>query len=473
MLFISNKYVKISVFYCLIKFYVIDLKLEVFMSKDNNRIQESKRIIKEEKKKIKREKKILRKKKLNKFKKTKIGKFIYTLSDDRNSYSFSELFIITIISLLVGAFSCFSIITIMSGGRNYLKLSKELSKFYDSYDILVENYNGNVDKKELVDAAINGMVSSVGDQYTSYVDTEGTNSFNQLVDGKYNGIGCLIQETEDKKIKVMQVYENTSAYKAGIKVGDIIKKVDDKDSSIGSTELANYIKSSNNKSYSVTVLRDDKEIKFTLSKNEVEIPVVTSKIFDKGDKKIGYISISIFSSVSAKQFKSNLEKIEKEGIDSLIIDVRDNNGGYLSSVTDITSYLLPRGKIIYQVQKSNSKIKVTKDKTIAKREYPIAVLVNENSASASEILAGAIKESYNGYVVGMKTYGKGTVQQVSELSDGSMIKYTIENWLTPNGNWINEKGIDPTDEVELSDDYYKNPNEENDNQLQKALSLLS
>lgn len=473
MLFISNKYVKISVFYCLIKFYVIDLKLEVFMSKDNNRIQESKRIIKEEKKKIKREKKILRKKKLNKFKKTKIGKFIYTLSDDRNSYSFSELFIITIISLLVGAFSCFSIITIMSGGRNYLKLSKELSKFYDSYDILVENYNGNVDKKELVDAAISGMVSSVGDQYTSYVDTEGTNSFNQLVDGKYNGIGCLIQETEDKKIKVMQVYENTSAYKAGIKVGDIIKKVDDKDSSIGSTELANYIKSSKNKSYSVTVLRDDKEIKFTLSKNEVEIPVVTSKIFDKGDKKIGYISISIFSSVSAKQFKSNLEKIEKEGIDSLIIDVRDNNGGYLSSVTDITSYLLPRGKIIYQVQKSNSKIKVTKDKTIAKREYPIAVLVNENSASASEILAGAIKESYNGYVVGMKTYGKGTVQQVFELSDGSMIKYTIENWLTPNGNWINEKGIDPTDEVELSDDYYKNPNEENDNQLQKALSLLS
>lgn len=473
MLFISNKYVKISVFYCLIKFYVIDLKLEVFMIKDNNRIQESKRIIKEEKKKIKREKKILRKKKLNKFKKTKIGKFIYTLSDDRNSYSFSELFIITIISLLVGAFSCFSIITIMSGGRNYLKLSKELSKFYDSYDILVENYNGNVDKKELVDAAINGMVSSVGDQYTSYVDTEGTNSFNQLVDGKYNGIGCLIQETEDKKIKVMQVYDNTSAYKAGIKVGDIIKKVDDKDSSIGSTELANYIKSSKNKSYSVTVLRDDKEIKFTLSKNEVEIPVVTSKIFDKGDKKIGYISISIFSSVSAKQFKSNLEKIEKEGIDSLIIDVRDNNGGYLSSVTDITSYLLPRGKIIYQVQKSNSKIKATKDKTIAKREYPIAVLVNENSASASEILAGAIKESYNGYVVGMKTYGKGTVQQVSELSDGSMIKYTIENWLTPNGNWINEKGIDPTDEVELSDDYYKNLNEESDNQLQKALSLLS
>lgn len=473
MLFISNKYVKINVFYCLIGYNVIDLRLEVYMSKDNSRIQESKRIIKEEKKKIKREKKIIRKKKMNKFKKSKIGKFIYTLSDERNSYSFSELFIITIISLLVGAFSCFSIITIMSGGRNYFKLSKELSKFYDSYDILVENYNGNIDKKELVDSAIDGMVSSVGDQYTSYVDAEGTNNFNQLVDGKYSGIGCLIQETEDKKIKVIQVYENTSAYKEGIKVGDIIKKVDDKDSSIGSTELANYIKNSKNKSFNVTVLRDNKEMEFTISKNEVEIPVVTSKIFDKNDKKIGYINISIFSSVSAKQFKNNLEKIEKEGIDSLIIDVRDNNGGYLSSVTDIASYLLPRGKIIYQVQKSNSKVKTTKDKTITKREYPIAVLVNENSASASEILAGAIKESYDGYVVGMKTYGKGTVQQVSELSDGSMIKYTIENWLTPDGNWINEKGIVPTDLVEQSDEYYKNPTDDNDNQLQKALSLLS
>ena len=152
-----------------------------------------------------------------------------------------------------------------------------------------------------------------------------------------------------------------------------------------------------------------------------------------------------------------MEKIEKEGIDSLIIDVRDNNGGYLSSVTDITSYLLPRGKIIYQVQKSNSKIKTTKDKTIAKREYPIAVLVNQNSASASEILAGAIKESYNGYVVGMKTYGKGTVQQVSELSDGSMIKYTTQKWLTPKGNFINEVGVTPTKEVKLSEDYFENP----------------
>ena len=155
-----------------------------------------------------------------------------------------------------------------------------------------------------------------------------------------------------------------------------------------------------------------------------------------------------------------------------IVDVRDNNGGYLSSVTDIASYLLPRGKKIYQIQKNDDR-EVTKDKTLAKREYPIAILVNGNSASASEILAGVIKESYGGFVVGTKTYGKGTVQQVKKLSDGSMIKYTVENWLTPDGNWIDGVGIEPTDYVELSEEYINNPIEDNDNQLKKALELVS
>ena len=173
----------------------------------------------------------------------------------------------------------------------------------------------------------------------------------------------------------------------------------------------------------------------------------------------------------ANSLMNKLKELEMQGIDALVIDVRDNNGGYLTTVTDIASSLLPKGKNIYQIQKDNKKV-ATKDKTSTKREYPIAIIVNGNSASASEILAGAIKESHNGYVVGTKTYGKGTVQQVKTLSDGSMIKYTIENWLTPDGNWINEKGIEPTDEVELSKEYYENPTNENDNQLQEAINLI-
>lgn len=446
------------------------------MDKNNKKILESKRIIKEEKKKINLIKKNLRKEKKNKFKKTKFGKFIFRLgsifSDDKNNYSFSEVFVVTLVSLIIGAFACFSVLTIFTGGRNYFKLSKELSKFYDAYDTITDNYYGDISKEELVDSAISGMVSSVGDIYTSYSDTDTTSKFDEMVNGTYEGIGCVIQQSETD-MKIITVYDNSPAEKAGLKVDDKIIKVDDIDiSTTTASKLGDYIKSEAKDKITMTIIRGEEEKVVTLSREKIEIPVVNAKTFESNGKKIGYLQISIFSSVANKQFKENLEKLEKDGIDGLIIDVRNNNGGYLTTVTDITSSLLPKGKIIYQIQKDNKKI-ATKDKTSTKREYPIAVLVNGGSASASEILAGAIKESYKGYVVGTKTYGKGTVQQVKKLSDGSMIKYTVENWLTPDGNWINEKGIEPTNVVDMDSAYYENPSDENDNQLQKALLLVS
>ena len=446
------------------------------MDKNNKKILESKRIIKEEKKKINLIKKNLRKEKKNKFKKTKFGKFIFRLgsifSDDKNNYSFSEVFVVTLVSLIIGAFACFSVLTIFTGGRNYFKLSKELSKFYDAYDTITDNYYGDISKEELVDSAISGMVSSVGDIYTSYSDTDTTSKFDEMVNGTYEGIGCVIQQSETD-MKIITVYDNSPAEKAGLKVDDKIIKVDDIDiSTTTASKLGDYIKSGAKDKITMTIIRGEEEKVVTLSREKIEIPVVTAKTFESNGKKIGYLQISIFSSVANKQFKENLEKLEKNGIDGLIIDVRNNNGGYLTTVTDITSSLLPKGKIIYQIQKGDKKV-ATKDKTSTKREYPIAVLVNGGSASASEILAGAIKESYKGYVVGTKTYGKGTVQQVKKLSDGSMIKYTVENWLTPDGNWINEKGIEPTNVVDMDSAYYENPGDENDNQLQKALLLVS
>lgn len=446
------------------------------MDKNNKKILESKRIIKEEKKKINLIKKNLRKEKKNKFKKTKFGKFIFRLgsifSDDKNNYSFSEVFVVTLVSLIIGAFACFSVLTIFTGGRNYFKLSKELSKFYDAYDTITDNYYGDISKEDLVDSAISGMVSSVGDIYTSYSDTDTTSKFDEMVNGTYEGIGCVIQQSETD-MKIITVYDNSPAEKAGLKVDDKIIKVDDIDiSTTTASKLGDYIKSGAKDKITMTIIRGEEEKVVTLLREKIEIPVVTAKTFESNGKKIGYLQISIFSSVANKQFKENLEKLEKDGIDGLIIDVRNNNGGYLTTVTDITSSLLPKGKIIYQIQKGDKKV-ATKDKTSTKREYPIAVLVNGGSASASEILAGAIKESYKGYVVGTKTYGKGTVQQVKKLSDGSMIKYTVENWLTPDGNWINEKGIEPTNVVDMDSAYYENPGDENDNQLQKALLLVS
>ena len=406
--------------------------------------------------------------KKKKDKKKKIGIF----SKEKESYSFDEVFSITIFSLLLGVLACFSVLTILNKGKNYFVLSKELAKFVDAYDAIVNNYYKEVDKDKLVESAINGMVSSIGDEYTSYSDKDVTDNFNEAVNGKYMGIGALIMKSENDLV-IYKVFEDSPSYRAGLKDGDIILKLDDKDTKdMSVNDIASIVKNDTNKEVKLLVKRGEENLDITIVKDMVELPVVSGKVINHNDKKIGYISLSIFSSVASEQFNKQLVKLEKEGISGLVIDVRGNSGGYLTTVTDIASYFLKKGDIIYKLE-VNDKVTVRKDKTKESRDYPVAVLIDKNSASASEILASSIKESYNGYVVGTNSYGKGTVQQTLVLSDGSMIKYTIEKWLTPLGNWINEEGVVPTNYVELSSEYLNNPVFENDNQLNKALELVS
>ena len=406
--------------------------------------------------------------KKKKDKKKKIGIF----SKEKESYSFDEVFSITIFSLLLGVLACFSVLTILNKGKNYFVLSKELAKFVDAYDAIVNNYYKEVDKDKLVESAINGMVSSIGDEYTSYSDKDVTDNFNETVNGKYMGIGALIMKSENDLV-IYKIFEDSPSYRAGLKDGDIILKLDDKDTKdMSVNDIASIVKNDDNKEVKLLVKRGEENLDITIVKDMVELPVVSGKVINHNDKKIGYISLSIFSSVASEQFNKELVKLEKEGISGLVIDVRGNSGGYLTTVTDIASYFLKKGDIIYKLE-VNDKVTVRKDKTKESRDYPVAVLIDKNSASASEILASSIKESYNGYVVGTNSYGKGTVQQTLVLSDGSMIKYTIEKWLTPLGNWINEEGVVPTNYVELSSEYLNNPVFENDNQLNKALELVS
>lgn len=405
--------------------------------------------------------------KKKKDKKKKIGIF----SKEKESYSFDEVFSITIFSLLLGVLACFSVLTILNKGKNYFVLSKELAKFVDAYDAIVNNYYKEVDKDKLVESAINGMVSSIGDEYTSYSDKDVTDNFNEAVNGKYMGIGALIMKSENDLV-IYKVFEDSPSYRAGLKDGDIILKLDDKDTKdMSVNDIASIVKNDTNKEVKLLVKRGEENLDITIVKDMVELPVVSGKVINHNDKKIGYISLSIFSSVASEQFNKELVKLEKEGISGLVIDVRGNSGGYLTTVTDIASYFLKKGDIIYKLE-VNDKVTVRKDKTKESRDYPVALLIDKNSASASEILASSIKESYNGYVVGTNSYGKGTVQQTLVLSDGSMIKYTIEKWLTPLGNWINEEGVIPTNYVELSSEYLNNPVFENDNQLNKALELV-
>ena len=414
-----------------------------------------------------------KKKKNNKTKKCKfLDKFKIPKNKNKDLYNAKEVIIVMLFSIGIGFLMCFGIISIFTG-KNYFKVTRDLDKVIDTYYAIVDNYYGELDKNSIIDGAVEGMISSVGDTFTTYTTTDDTEIFNETINGSYEGIGCSVATYNDGKIVVVEVFEDSPAYTSGLKVGDIITKIDDNSlEGKSGTDVSNYVKNSGKDKVVLTITRESEEKEITINLSKVDIPYVSGEIIEKEGKKIGYIKISLFANNSYKQFKNKLEKLEKENIDGLIIDVRDNSGGYLTSVTDICNLFLEKGKVIYQLQDESGKVK-KKDTTKEKRTYDIAVLINRSSASASEILASAIKESYKGLVVGESSYGKGTVQQTKKLLDGSMIKYTTQKWLTPNGNFINEIGVTPTNEVILSEDYYKTPSIETDNQLQEALNLLT
>lgn len=440
--------------------------------KENEKINKAKETIKKEKAKIKEEKRRIKNEKYQKFYNTKLGKLIKKLSKNDKSkenenkpISLKEQIFSMIYFELMGIVLCLLFFFALSGGKNYIKLYKDLNKLINVYDTIVSSYYGEIDKDQLVDSAIESMLNGIGDSYTTYTDEETTNSFLENIEGTYEGIGCMVSMNEAGQIIVLSVFEDGPAEKAGIQVNDVILKIDDEDyQGKTSEEMAEYVKNSANDKIKLIIKRGEEEKEITITREKVEMPSVTSKVIEEEEKKIGYIDISIFSGVTYKQFKKELTDLEKQNIEGLIIDVRGDTGGYLSSVTDISSLFLEKGKVIYQLE-DNKKTEKVKDETKDHRTYPIAVLIDGGSASASEILASAIKESYNGYVVGTNSYGKGTVQKTKKLSDGSMIKYTVQKWLTPEGNWINETGVEPTHYIELN-------SLEDDNQLNTAINLL-
>lgn len=407
----------------------------------------------------------------NKVKEKKVEIVNDNKTKEKELYTSKEVIIVMIFSIGIGILMCFGGISIITG-KNYLAVTKDLKKVVDTYYAIVDNYYGELDRDKLIDGAVEGMISSVGDTFTSYSDIDSTSSFDETINGSYEGIECTVATLEDGTISVIDMFEDSPSYKAGLKVGDIILKVDGESyEGKNSNDISNYIKNSGKSKIVLTVKRDSEEKDISINLSKVEIPHVSGKVIEQDSKKIGYIKISLFASNSYKQFKNKLDELEKSNIDDLIIDVRDNSGGYLSSVTDICNLFLDKGKVIYQLEDSKGKVK-KKDTTKEKRKYDIVVLINGGSASASEILASAIKESYGGDIVGTNSYGKGTVQQTKKLLDGSMIKYTTQKWLTPDGNSINEVGVTPTKVVELNEEYFNNPTTENDNQLQEAIKLI-
>lgn len=390
-------------------------------------------------------------------------------------FNYLEVILIMIITLIIGGFlgGFVNQFVTKPTKQESSTVSDEFQEFLNTYEDIKENYYEEIDEGEMLSAGIKGMIDYLGDKYSVYMDEEETEEFNEQVEGKYVGIGTEIMQLEDGSVVVSNPFEGSPAAKAGLQAGDVIIRVNDTDvTGKTSSEVSNLIKKSADSTVNITVRRDDEEKTFTIERETIEIESVDSSVFDVNDKKVGYIYINIFAANTDQQFEQALEDLEEDGIDSLVIDVRSNSGGYLDCVTEIASLFLGKGKVIYQLDTKGIVEKVY-DETKTKRDYPIAVLINSSSASASEILAASLKESYGAEVVGVNSYGKGTVQRAYQLENGATVKYTIQKWLTPDGNWINEVGVEPTLRVEMNVDYYQNPSDETDNQLQEALKKVA
>lgn len=344
---------------------------------------------------------------------------------------------------------------------NDLTDDKDLEQFLEVYSEILSDYYEDVDKTKLLEKAIAGMMSYLGDDYSTYMNDESSSQLLKELSGEYEGIGVRINSS-DKSIS--EIFENSPAEKVGIKIGDIIIGINNEDvSGLTSDKIVEKIGLAS-KEFILKVKRGNEELSFQIEREKIISPSITYNMIE--DTKIGYLYIKTFSTTLDEQVKNALSKLESNNMESLIIDLRNNTGGYLDPATKVASMFLEKGKRIYSLDYKND-ITSYDDKTTESRNYKIVVLINENTASAAEVLTAALKESYGAVTVGETSFGKGKVQQTKKLEDGSMVKYTSAYWLTPDGSCIDKKGLVP--------DYFViNEDDENnkDMQLNKAISIL-
>ena len=404
-------------------------------------------------------------------KKKKVGifnklKIFYQKKIIKSKIRFNMMETITFM-LIVFAFGLIIGGIIMYGKGAFASSSTSLNEFATAYNEIVNSFYKDVDSDKLLEAGISGMMNYLGDPYSSYMNKDVADDFNENIEGTYQGIGAEIKYDKDGNVLIGRVFENSPAERAGLKENDMLLKVNNEDIAQKTlSQIANIVKGEAGTTVNVLIKRDGEEKELTLTRGSVDSISVASEVIEKGSRKIGYIVISIFASNTAEQFRKELTKLEDKGIDSLIIDVRSNSGGYLTTVTDIISMFIKKGEPIYQL-KTKDKIEIVNDETDESRNYPIVVLANSGSASASELLVGALGEIYGAKIVGTKTFGKGKVQKVSTLSNGAIVKYTYQEWLTPKGNYIDSKGISP--DIEIKFEY--NTKQE-DNQKDKAIEVI-
>ncbi len=387
----------------------------------------------------------------------------------KNSKGFNLISVIIIICItsVVSAVTAGIIVT-NNYNLSYSDLSndKELTDFIKAYSNIVNNYYEDVDKEKMLDSALNAMLNYLGDNYTTYLTDEQRKALEESLQGTYQGIGVEI----NKDRVITKVTKNGPAEAAGLQAGDKFMSIDGtKLNDTDGNAVGLLIRGTDKKVVDIVVDRNGEELTFNVKIGTIEEPAI---VYGMQENNIGYIQISKFSRPLTSQMENALKELEANGMEKLIIDLRNNTGGYLDSAETTASLFLKKGKLIYSLEDKNSKEDYY-DQTETSRDYPIVVLINNNSASSAEILAAALKDSYGAVLVGQTSYGKGKVQQTYDMKDGSMAKFTSARWLRPTGDCIDKKGIKPDFEVAQTTQTDENGEEIIiDTQLVKALEVI-
>ena len=370
----------------------------------------------------------------------------------------------------VAAGACFGY-TRLAGG--VLSDSQHVQKLRFLEALIDQEYLGEKDEDSLAEVLYKGLIYGLGDVYSCYYTKEEYEQENSSTEGSYVGIGVTIQKNPEGGVKIAECYEDGPGDQAGLKEGDVISAVDGTDiTEMEASQVVEMIKNAEDKEVELTVHRQDQEepLEISVKVQDVELTSVFGEMLYG---KTGYIRILQFTAVTPDQYEETFAELENQGMERLVIDLRNNPGGLLTSVCEVLNDILPEGLIVYTEDKyGNRQEEYSEGKNPL--EMPLAVLVNEGSASASEIFAGAVKDYGAGTIVGTTTYGKGVVQAVHQLEDGSAVKLTVSNYYTPKGNSINEVGIQPDVEVKLDTDLLNKEeiSPEEDNQLQEAVKIL-
>ena len=341
--------------------------------------------------------------------------------------------------------------------------------------VIEKNYlwKDKIDEQKLKDGAIEGYVNGLGDKYTEYIPASEMKEFTENITGSFVGIGIYMIADEDSgRVIVYYPIPESPAEKAGIKPGDVIISVNDVEyTSDDFDKIADYIKGEVGTNVKLVIERDGEKLDFEITRQKIEVNPISSKVLKDN---IGYINLPSFDSDSSKKLKEKIDDLVANGAKSLILDLRNNGGGIVDESTKMADFFLDKGKTIMTTKDNKDKEETEKTKSKITYDMPLVVLTNENTASASEILTAALKDNQRAKVIGTKTYGKGVIQTVISLSDGSGIKITTAEYYTPNGNEINKKGITPDIEVKLPETV-KNiyaVKDNDDTQLNKAIEEL-